>query len=99
MDYLKYINDLESLQKNDRRWMYLQLLNIIKGISNQTHIEEFKIKLRLIYKEVLKTPNPIRMSDGSVSDEKALMVLDSLIISIIDLLNDYYGNYKYINGK
>ncbi len=99
MDYLKHINDLEALQKNDRRWMYLQLINIIKEIGRETEYKELKVGLRLLYEKVMKTPNPIRMNDGEVSDKKALIILDSIIISIIDLLNDYYGNYKYIGRK
>ncbi|GEN71595.1 hypothetical protein CLA01_16670 [Chryseobacterium lathyri] len=79
--------------------MYLQLINIIKEIGRETEYKELKVGLRLLYEKVMKTPNPIRMNDGEVSDKKALIILDSIIISIIDLLNDYYGNYKYIGRK
>lgn len=99
MDYKVYISQLEELQKGKNRVMYLLLRNLISDIGKQTDKEEFKIELRDIYKKVKLLPNPINLKDGLIQDQNSLDVLNEIIIKIIDLLNDHYGNYKFIQQK
>ncbi|WP_345206025.1 hypothetical protein [Chryseobacterium ginsengisoli] len=74
--------------------MILQLNNTIIGIGKETEFEKLKEPLRLMLKEVRKTQNPFSLSDGSIVNEKEHKKLLKIIIDIIDLLNDFYGNYK-----
>lgn len=74
--------------------MFLQLNNLMIGIGKNSENEAFKQQLRTIYKEFKKTNNPYSLKDGSVIDKKSLDKIQELIIKIIDLLNDFYGNYK-----
>lgn len=94
MDYKAYIKELEYHQKEANRLMHLQLNNIIIGIGKKSEIEAFKKDLRVIFKEFKTTKNPYSLKDGSVIDKKSLDKIQELIIKIIDLLNDHYGNYK-----
>jgi hypothetical protein len=94
MDYKMHIGELERHQKTPDRLMHLQLNNIIIGIGKNSEIEAFKQQLRIIYKEFKTTKNPYSWKDGSVIDKKSLDKIQELIIKIIDLLNDHYGNFK-----
>lgn len=94
MDYKMHIEELERHQKTPHRLMHLQLNNIIIGIGKDSQIEAFKQELRTIYKDFKTTKNPYSLRDGSVINQKSLDKIQELIIKIIDLLNDYYGNYK-----
>jgi hypothetical protein len=85
---------LERLQNYTDKFMYIVLVNIIVGIGKNTEFEELKEALRVIYKDVKKTPNPLGFADGSIINRKAYDKINSIIVDIIDLLNDYYGNYK-----
>lgn len=94
MDYKRHIEFLEAIQNNNDRLLYLQLINTIIAIGKETEFNELKISLREIFTEVKKTPNPFSFRDGSVTNKAAYLKLNETIIKIIDLLNDYYGNYK-----
>lgn len=99
MNYKDYISQIEELQKGKNRVMYLILINLIVGIGKQTEIEDFKIELREIYKTVKLLPNPINLRNGAIVNQKAWETINELMIKMIDLLNDYYGNYKFIQQK
>lgn len=88
-----HIENLERHQKTPDRLMHLQLNNIIKAIGQSSEKEAFKEQLRILYKEFKTTKNPYSLKDGSVIDEKSLKKIQEIIIKIIDLLNDFYGNY------
>lgn len=94
MDYKKYISLLEEFQTTNNRLMYLLLKSLIVEIGSQSEIESFKIELRKLYKEFLLNKNPYDMKDGNVIDPEALENIQNILIKIIDLLNDNYGNFK-----
>ncbi|MEG0760794.1 hypothetical protein [Chryseobacterium sp.] len=94
MDYKKYIFLLEEFQTTNNRLMYLMLKNLIAEIGSQSDIESFKVELRKLYKEFISNKNPYDMTDGKVVDPESLENIQNILIKIIDLLNDNYGNFK-----
>ena len=76
MDYKRYIEQLEKLQQFSDRWMYLQLLNVVKAIGTETEKEEFKAVLRPLYFDIKKTHNPISLKDGSIIDLESKNKID-----------------------
>lgn len=74
--------------------MLLQLNNTIIAIGINTEFEELKVSLRAMLKDLRKTPNPVSLDTGLIVNEKSHEKLLKMIETIIDLLNDFYGNYK-----
>ncbi|MEC3875954.1 hypothetical protein [Chryseobacterium salviniae] len=99
VNYKYYIQELERHQNTTDRWMHIQLGNIIIAVGKQTKIETLKNELRVIYRSFKKLNNPYSLRDGSVTDKKSLEAIQEIIIKMIDLLNDYYGNFKMYEKK
>lgn len=93
---MEHIEYLEYIQNKGEVWMPIQLLNKISHIGKETEHQKLKEALREYYVEVRNSKNPFNQHDGSIANKKALDRLNEIIIEIIDLLNDYYGNYKTI---
>lgn len=74
--------------------MLLQLNNTIISIGKNTEFEELKVSLRAMLKDLRNTPNPVSLDTGLIVNQKSHKKLLKMIETIIDLLNDFYGNYK-----